>query len=393
MPTENGTSSPPGTWVADRVVARSRPQTTAGGVAIVLLALAGLWTLRLFLPALGWGVIFAVSLWPWFAHCGQRWPRGRPLALPFLFTLLILLAFVVPLVMVTAAVVRDGAVLVHWVAEARTQGLPSPGFLQHLPFGPHLVAWWQANLSTPTQISHLSLHAAPGAGSPFGTGTRIAGAVAHRLLLLAFMLLVLFFLLRDGNRVVAGLRIGSRRAFGQAGESVAAQAVLAIRGTVNGLVIVGFGEAVIMGIVYAMAGADHAALLGLLTGLLSAIPFGAVVAVAIAAGLLAAAGQVAAAVAVAVTGVVVVFVADHFVRPVFIGGATRLPFLWVLLGILGGIESWGLIGLVLGPALMAVLMLLWREWVGSVAGPLNPSATDVRLAQPEDPAARSEKES
>ena len=75
-------------------------------------------------------------------------------------------------------------------------------------------------------------------------------------------------------------------------------------------------------------------------------------------------------------GAVVVFIADHFVRPVLIGEATRLPFLWVLLGILGGIEAWGLIGLVLGPALMAGLMLLWREWTGAQEGPLNP-APDV----------------
>ena len=68
----------------------------------------------------------------------------------------------------------------------------------------------------------------------------------------------------------------------------------------------------------------------------------------------------------------VVFVADHFIRPVLIGGSTRLPFVLVLLGIIGGIESWGLIGLVLGPALMAALLLLWREWVGEEPGPLAP---------------------
>ena len=47
-----------------------------------------------------------------------------------------------------------------------------------------------------------------------------------------------------------------------------------------------------------------------------------------------------------------------------IGGATKLPFIWVLLGILGGVEMWGLIGLFVGPAIMAALMLLWREWSG-----------------------------
>jgi predicted PurR-regulated permease PerM len=62
-----------------------------------------------------------------------------------------------------------------------------------------------------------------------------------------------------------------------------------------------------------------------------------------------------------VFGTVVVFIADHFVRPILIGNSTRLPFLWVLLGIFGGLESFGLIGLFLGPAIMSVLIAIWRE--------------------------------
>ena len=60
--------------------------------------------------------------------------------------------------------------------------------------------------------------------------------------------------------------------------------------------------------------------------------------------------------------VVVTFVADHFIRPVIIGGATRLPFLWVLLGILGGVETFGIIGLFIGPVVMSILIQLWRDW-------------------------------
>jgi predicted PurR-regulated permease PerM len=52
-----------------------------------------------------------------------------------------------------------------------------------------------------------------------------------------------------------------------------------------------------------------------------------------------------------------------------IGGTTRLPFIWVLLGILGGIESFGLLGLFLGPALLAVLITLWRELAAQGAAP------------------------
>ena len=65
------------------------------------------------------------------------------------------------------------------------------------------------------------------------------------------------------------------------------------------------------------------------------------------------------------SGTVVVFVADHFVRPVLIGGAARLPFIWVLFGLLGGLETLGFIGLFLGPAIMAALVSLWRDWTGS----------------------------
>jgi predicted PurR-regulated permease PerM len=69
------------------------------------------------------------------------------------------------------------------------------------------------------------------------------------------------------------------------------------------------------------------------------------------------------AVVVAALGFIVVFVAEHFVRPVLIGGSTRLPFLLVLFGILGGAETFGLIGLFVGPALMTVLTMLWAEWI------------------------------
>ena len=68
-------------------------------------------------------------------------------------------------------------------------------------------------------------------------------------------------------------------------------------------------------------------------------------------------------------GMVIIFVADHAIRPVLIGGTTRLPFLWVLLGILGGVETFGLLGLFLGPAVMAALILLWREWTGDARTP------------------------
>ena len=70
---------------------------------------------------------------------------------------------------------------------------------------------------------------------------------------------------------------------------------------------------------------------------------------------------VIAAMVIVALGLAVLAVADHVIRPALIGGATELPFIWVLFGILGGVETFGLLGLFLGPALMAALVLLWRE--------------------------------
>ena len=345
-------------------------QRGAAIAAVILLAIAGLWTLLPFLPAIGWAVVFAVAMWPWYARLGERWPTHRGVLLPGAATFLILLLFVVPLIVIATALAQDTAALVQWQQQASVQGVPAPEVLQHLPFGQQLTDWWQANLAAPGALRRLPILAR--GGSTFDLGGRFLGAVFHRVLIMLFMLLTLFFLLRDGERVARGLRIGSTRAFGPTGEQVGEQIVKAIRGTVNGLVVVGLGEGVLLGVAYYAMGVPHPAILGLLTAMLSAIPFGAVIAYFAAAALLAANGDIGPAIAIAEFGSVVVFVADHFVRPVLIGGTTRLPFVLVLLGIFGGIEAWGLIGVVLGPALMAALLLLWREWSGTQAGPLNP---------------------
>ncbi|MBU6265943.1 MAG: AI-2E family transporter [Sphingomonadales bacterium] len=341
-------------------------------LAVSGLAAAALWTLHFFLHAIGWAAIIAMALWPSYMRLVARWPGQRRLLLPAGAVSLVTLLFVVPLVMVAQAAVQDSAAVMDWVRDAQTNGVPAPDMLANLPYGDHLRGWWTANLSQPGGLGRIATHSQAGSGGVLATGERVVGAVAHRAVLVIFMLVVLFFLLRDGERLGKAMQVATTRAFGAGGEKVFEQVVAAVRGTLNGLVVIGFGEGVLLGVSYELARVPHAALLALLTALLSAIPLGAVVAYVVAAGILAAGGETGWAVGILVWGSIVVFVADHFVRPVLIGGSTRLPFVAVLLGIVGGIEAWGLIGLVLGPALMAALLLLWREFVGEHEGPLAP---------------------
>jgi predicted PurR-regulated permease PerM len=325
--------------------------------------LLGLWTLKTFLPALAWAAIFAVALWPLYQRASHAWAGGRhALLLPLGFTMAVALVFVLPLVFVGAELAREAHGISQWAQTAHDNGIPVPSQVQALPLaGPRLAALWQAHLSHPHPAAGmLERLRQPGVMTE---GRAFGASLLRRLTLFGLTLLTLFVLLKEGDTVAAQLRTASRRAFGDTGERIGGQIVASIHGTVTGLVLVGLAEGVVLGVAYAIAGVPHPVLLGAVSAVAAILPFGATAAAALAALLLAATGGLIAALVLFGFGAAMAFATDHFVRPVLIGGATKLPFLWVLLGILGGLEVWGLLGLFLGPAIMAALMLLWRDWV------------------------------
>jgi predicted PurR-regulated permease PerM len=335
-------------------------RVTRAALTIALVSL-GLWTLREFLPALIWAGIIAIALWPLYRRACMRFPPGRHnVLIPSLFTLGVALVFVLPLVLVAVPLGHDAHGVFTWIEQAQKTGIPAPDFLPKLPLvGARAQAWWTGNLSDPEAASAL-LHRVEQADL-FARSREIGSQVLHRIVLFGFTLLTLFFLFRDGDGLIVQMHRASRRLLGPSGEQIGAQMIASVHGTVDGLVLVGLGEGLLLGIAYAVAGAPHPPLLGLLTAIAAMIPFGAPLLFGLAALLLLAQGSTLAAIVVFGFGTVVSFVADHFIRPTLIGSTTRLPFIWVLLGILGGVEVWGLLGLFVGPALMAALILLWRE--------------------------------
>lgn len=341
---------------------RARSQGAARVALVLVLGALGIWILHEFLPALAWAVVLAIALGPLYARLERRFPPGRHnLLLPSLSVLAVALVFLAPLAILGVQAAREAHDVAEFVRKAEESGIPAPEFLSRLPYGAaQATTWWNDNLGHAQAGSEI-LHRFDN-DKVIGTSRNIGREVVHRIVLFGFSLVALFFLFRDRETVERQTRVACDRLFGPRGERIGRQMVASIHGTVDGLVLVGLGEGVILGIVYYFAGVPHPVLLGAFTAVAAMIPFGAALAIAIAALLLVAAGAVTPAIVVAVAGLVVTFAADHFVRPALIGGTTKLPFLWVLLGILGGVETFGLLGLFLGPAVMAALVLLWREF-------------------------------
>ncbi|WDD91811.1 AI-2E family transporter [Burkholderia sp. FERM BP-3421] len=342
---------------------RPKAQAIALGVLYMLLVALALWVISDFLPAIVWACVIAIALWP-ALHRIDAWPplRGRTTLVAVGLTAAVALLLVVPVVIGLAQAAGQAHALFEWGRSAQQNGIPVPDALQHLPFGAQqATTWWQENLAKP-------LHAASAVkgvnGENFLAFSRHFGSrIAHAGVLFGFMLITLFVIFQAGPRLSDALLKGVQRAFGADGAALIQRMVAAVHGTVTGLVVVGLGEGALLGVAYALAGVPHAALLGLVTAVAAMLPFCAPLVFCGAALWLFAQGMAGWAIGLAAFGFVVVFVAEHFVRPVLIGSSARLPFLLVLFGILGGAETFGLLGLFIGPALMTVLTVLWAEWV------------------------------
>ncbi len=347
----------------------TRPQQVAIGLLSLGLLLLGLYTLSTFLSALVWAAIFAVALWPLYQRTLARFGADHHnLLWPAVFTAAVALVFIVPIVLAGLQFAREFHALEDWVRDASAHGIAEPAALRKLPFGQAQVDdWWRQNLADPGSARQLAERMTRGRAG--NMSERIGRQVARRLTLFAFTLVTLFLLFQHGQEVTRQMRRAAARTFGPGGERVGRQIVASIHGTVDGLVLVGLGEGVLLGVAYAVAGVPHPTIFGALTAVAAMIPFAAPLVFGAAALVLAAQGAVGWGIGVFCLGMATTFTADHFVRPMLIGGATKLPFLWVLLGILGGVEAWGLIGLFVGPAIMAALILLWREWVGAQPAP------------------------
>ncbi len=340
----------------------SNAQKVARYVLIGALVGLGVWMLRRFLPALCWAVVLAIATSTFYDHwLGRFRGKRRDIWAAATFTTFVGVVLIVPLIYVAALALSEAISLARSFIDSARYGPPDlPSWLEQIPGVEDWFrsAWEDAFNGGGGATTALS-HARPA----LLEYTRLVGVqVERRIVTLVFTLLTLFFVYLNRLRLRDDVLRACYRLFGHAVQRLLNRAVMAIRATVDGIVLVAVAEGAIMGAVYALAGVPHPVLLGAVTGVFAMVPFAAPVVFGLVAVVLAVNGLLAAAISVAIAGMIVLFIADHFVRPAIIGGAARLPFLWVLLGILGGIESFGLLGIFLGPALMAALVAIWHGW-------------------------------
>lgn len=314
-----------------------------------------------FIPSLVWAGIIVISTYPLYAHW-RRWFGSYENVAALLFTLILVLLFILPLSGLVSVLVKEIQSFFNYLQSINRYGGHAPHALYEIPFlSKELVAYWDANIGHPGNVkavlSNLQSSLTPLTYYVKQVGT----SVLHRSVQVGFTLLSVFFLYRDGERCFLQLnRIGAYT-LGSRWFRYANKLPTALRSTVNGTIVVGVGVGILMGFCYALVGFPAPTLLGFVTALSAMIPFAVPFVFGLVALMLMVSGSMWAAIIVVVWGTLVMFVADHAVKPALIGGAIQLPFLAVLFGILGGVETLGLLGLFVGPIIMVLFMTLWYE--------------------------------
>jgi len=327
----------------------------------VSLLVLTLFIIHRFIPSLVWAGIISIATYPMYRRWRRLFGTYHDVS-AFLFTTLLALFFIAPFSWLVSVLVKELQVFLNYLQVLNRHGGDVPDFIQSVPFfGKELVAYWDKNLGEPGHIKHLisNIHVSLTPASHYIK--QIGLNVAHRGFQIGFTLLILFFFFRDGDSIIKAINQVGGNCLGGRWYHYAKKLPSALRGTVNGTILVGIGVGVLMGACYAWVGAPGPTLLGFLTGVAAMIPFLVPVVFAVVAAMLWSHGSVLAAIIVVVWGTVVMFTADHFVKPVLIGGTIKLPFLAVLFGILGGVETLGLLGLFVGPIIMVLFITLWQE--------------------------------
>lgn len=330
------------------------------GLTLSIVTLA-IFIIHHFLPCLLWAGIITVATYPLYRRWQSFFGKKRNLS-AFLFTTLLSLLLLLPLSWMITLSIKELQFFITYLQTLNQGTVTAPLFFQQLPFvGQDLTAYWEKTLGHPGSVKeifadwHLSLTSLSYYIKQVGI------SIAHRSIQLGFTLLTLFFFYRDGNQLFQQINHVGEYCLGQRWFQYADQLPSALRGTVNGTIVVGLGVGVLMGSAYALVGFPAPTLTGFITALAAMIPFAVPFVFLTVAFILIGQGAMLSGLIILIWGSVVMFIADHFVKPVLIGGTIKLPFLAVLFGILGGVETLGLLGLFVGPIILVLFITLWNE--------------------------------
>jgi predicted PurR-regulated permease PerM len=340
-------------------------RTVLAVLFIFALMAASFWILRPFLAAIIWSAMIVVSTWPIMLAIQRRLWGRRALAVAVM-TIALLLVFVAPFSAAIGTLVANADEIAGWAKGlADVQLPPPPDFVASIPFvGEKTAALWQAYATQ--GFAELAQAIAPYAGRItrwFAAEVGSFGLVSVQFLLTIVICAILY---ASGEDAAQWVRRFGRRLAGERGDNVVRLAGQAIRGVALGVVVTALVQSLLGGIGLAVAGVPFVAVLTAVMFMLALAQIGAVPVLLLALAWLWWKDATAWFFALLVWTVIVGSL-DNVLRPFLIKKGADLPLLLIFAGVIGGLFAFGLLGLFVGPVILAVGYTLLDAWVAEAA--------------------------
>lgn len=316
--------------------------------------------LQPFVVPMIWGAILAYVSWPLHVRM-IKLVRGRVGLASLLTTLLVTVAIVVPLVWLIL-LLRVEAINAYGQVQSFLASNPVlPPAVRDMPWiGPALTDLLAQFAADPAALGQRFVRLMEESSVEV---TRLIGGVGRNVAKLFFAVLSMFFLLRDGPRLFREARAILEGILGPTVHDYLDAVGSTTQAVVYALILGALAQGAAAGIGYWIFGVKAPVLMGALTVLIALIPFGAPIVWLTLGSWLLMTGHVWPGIGLLLWGAILVSWVDNIVRPLVISNATQMPFLLVVFGVLGGVLAFGLVGLFIGPVLLAVSLALWREWL------------------------------
>jgi len=347
----------------------SAPELTRTVLAIIfLIAMIGgsFWVMQPFIPALIWATTIVIATWP-LMIAAQRLLWGRRSLAVAVMTTALLLLFFVPLSVAIFTVVDNVDTMTGWFnAVARYRFGEPPAWVSSLPMvGPRAAAYWRELAES--GAGPLFAKVAPYAGTLASKVLREAGVIGAIGLQLMLTVAISAILYATGETAGQAVLRFSRRLAGHRGEDTALLAAASIRGVALGVVVTAVAQSVLGGIGLAVVGVPAVALLSAVMFLLAIAQIGVIPVLAPAVIWLFWSGDTGWAIVLAIW-TAFVGTMDNFLRPWLIKKGANLPMLLIFAGVVGGLIAFGLVGIFIGPVVLAVTYTLLGAWMDERSG-------------------------
>jgi predicted PurR-regulated permease PerM len=366
---------------------RDLTRTVLAVLIIGGLIVASIWILRPFLAAIVWSTMIVVSTWPILRALQSRlW--GKRWIATSVMTAVLLLLFVIPFTAAIGTIVANADTIVDWASRLSDVKLPPPpAFVEKIPIVGEKAAnvWGEYAAKGSDELAEIVRPYAVSLTRWFVAEVGSFGLVSLQFLLTVVISAILYTIGEDTARWM--LQFG-RRLAGERGDHVVRLAGLAIRGVALGIVVTALVQSVLGGIGLAIAGVPFAAVLTAVMFMLAIAQIGVLPVLLGGLAWLWWQDHTGWLVALLIWTIAVGSL-DNILRPILIRKGADLPLLLIFAGVIGGLFAFGLLGLFVGPVLLAVAYTLLDSWVSEApdadgppravaAQPAHPPSSDAK---------------